>query len=160
MIVAISLGTIEGILQNKITIVIADDHAIVRQGIRSLLEQEPDFVIVGEAADGVQALDLIERVEPLVLVIDMSMPNLSGIELLRIIKERRFPVRPVVLSMHAEHQYLTGTLESGVYGYVLKEEGVEHLAKAIREAHAGRRYFSPQLLKNRSVVLPPINIHL
>ena len=131
--------------ENLTTIVIADDHAIVRQGIRSLLEHEPDFIVVGEAADGMEALDLIERVAPHILVIDMSMPNLSGIELLRIIKERGFPVRAVVLSMHGEHQYMTGTLEAGVYGYVLKEEGVDHLAKAIRAARSGRRYFSHSL---------------
>ena len=132
---------------NKTTIIIADDHTIVRQGIRSLLEQEPDFVVVGDAADGVQALELIEHVQPDILVIDMSMPNLSGIELLRIIKERKFPVRAVVLSMHGEPQYVSGTVEAGVYGYVLKEEGVEHLAKAIREARAGRHYFSRPLSK-------------
>jgi len=73
------------------------------------------------------------------------MPYLSGIELLRIIKERGFLTRGVVLSMHGEHRYISGTIEAGVYGYVLKEEGVEHLTEAIREAQLGRRYLSPIL---------------
>jgi len=139
-------------LERKITIVLADDHAVVRQGIRSLLEQEPDFIVAGEAADGVQALELIEHVQPDVLVIDMSMPNLGGIELLRIIKERGFPVRAVVFSMHGAQQYLSGALEAGVYGYVLKEDGVEHLARAIREAKLSHRYLSPKLSRHKPKV--------
>jgi DNA-binding NarL/FixJ family response regulator len=130
---------------DKTTIILVDDHAIVRRGIKALLEYEPDFYVVAEAADGAAALGLIESHNPHILVTDLCMPTMSGIELLRAIKEKNWPVRAVVLSMCGDAPYVTGALEAGAYGYVLKEAGVEHLVTAIREAQSGRRYLSPQL---------------
>jgi DNA-binding NarL/FixJ family response regulator len=131
--------------KNKTTILLADDHAIVRRGIKALLEYEPDFVVVAEAADGVQALEQVEITKPDVLVTDLCMPNMSGIELLKAIKAKNLPMRSVVLSMCGDAPYVTGALNAGAYGYVLKESGVEHLVIAIREAQEGRRYLSPPL---------------
>jgi DNA-binding NarL/FixJ family response regulator len=130
---------------NKTTILLADDHAIVRRGIKALLEYEPDFTVVAEAGDGASALEQIENHKPHVLVTDLCMPNMSGIELLKFIKEKKLPIRSVVLSMCGDIPYVTGALDAGAYGYVLKESGVEHLVTAIREAQQGRRYLSPPL---------------
>jgi DNA-binding NarL/FixJ family response regulator len=130
---------------DKTTILLADDHAIVRRGIKALLEYEPDFAVIAEAGDGLQALAQLEAHQPHVLVTDLCMPNMSGIELLKAIKEKNLPVRSVVLSMCSDSPYIAGALDAGAYGYVLKESGVEHLVTAIREAQAGRRYLSPPL---------------
>jgi DNA-binding NarL/FixJ family response regulator len=129
----------------KTTIILADDHAIVRRGVKALLEYEPDFHVIAEAADGVAALGLIESHKPHILVTDLCMPNLSGIALLKIIRDKKLPVRAVVLSMCGDAPYVTGALDAGAYGYVLKEAGIEHLVMAIREAQSGRRYLSPPL---------------
>jgi len=130
---------------SKTTILLADDHAIVRRGIKALLEYEPDFAVVAEAGDGVQALEQIISHRPHVLVTDLCMPNMSGIELLKAIKEKNLPIRSIVLSMCGDAPYITGAMDAGAYGYVLKESGVEHLVAAIREAQLGRRYLSPPL---------------
>ena len=131
--------------KGKTTILLADDHAIVRRGIKALLEYEPDFEVIEEAGDGVQALERLETVKPDILVTDLCMPNMSGIELIKAMKEKNLATRSVVLSMCGDAPYITGALGAGAYGYVLKESGVEHLVIAIREAQAGRRYLSPPL---------------
>ena len=123
----------------KTTILLADNHAIVRRGIKALLEYEPDFLVVAEASDGAAALGLIESHQPHILVTDLCMPNMSGIELLKIIKEKKLSIRSVVLSMCGDAPYVTGALDAGAYGFVLKEAGVEHLVTAIREAYAGQQ---------------------
>lgn len=132
------------------TIVLADDHKIVRQGVRALLEYEPDFNIVGEAGNGAEALALLERTRPDVLVTDLSMPVYTGIELAEEIRKRKWPTKVVILSMHGDELYVSRALACGVSGYVLKESGVEHTVNAIREALAGGRYVS------QSLVLPSI----
>lgn len=116
-----------------------------------MLEYEPDFHVVAEASDGAAALLLIENHRPHILVTDLSMPNLSGIQLLKIIKEKKLPVRSVVLSTYGEAPYVLDSIEAGAYGYVLKESGVEHLVTAIREAQSGRRYLSPPLSETITV---------
>ncbi|PPD57530.1 response regulator [Dehalogenimonas etheniformans] len=131
--------------KGKTTILLADDHAIVRRGIKALLEYEPDFAVVAEASDGLQALEQLESVKPHILVTDLCMPNMSGIELLKAMKEKNIPTRSVVLSMCGDAPYITGALDAGAFGYILKESGVEHLVTAIREAQLGRRYLSPPL---------------
>jgi DNA-binding NarL/FixJ family response regulator len=127
------------------TIILADDHKIVRQGVRTLLEYEPDFDIVGEANDGAEALSLLERTTPDVLVTDLSMPGLTGIELAEEIRRRKLPTKVIILSMHGDELYVMKALACGASGYVLKESGVEHTVSAIREALAGGRYVSPPL---------------
>ena len=133
------------------TILLADDHKIVRQGVRALLEYEPDFDIVGEACNGMEALSLLESTVPDVLVTDLSMPGLTGIELAVEIRKRKWPTKVIILSMHGDEPYIIRALACGVSGYVLKESGVEHTVNAIREALAGGRYLSPPL------VMPSIN---
>ncbi|PPD58488.1 response regulator [Dehalogenimonas etheniformans] len=133
------------------TIVLADDHKIVRQGVRALLEYEPDFDIVGEAGSGSEALSLLETTIPDVLVTDLSMPGLTGIELADEIRKRRWPTKVIILSMHGDEPYVARAMACGASGYILKESGVEHTVNAIREALAGGRYVSPPL------VMPSIN---
>ena len=128
------------------TIILADDHKIVRQGIRALLEYEPDFNIVGEASNGTEALSLLESKIPDVLVTDLSMPGLTGMELADEIRKRKLPTKVIILSMHGDEPYLARAIACGVSGYVLKESGVEHTVSAIREALAGGRYVSPPLI--------------
>jgi two-component system response regulator NreC len=127
------------------TIILADDHHVVRQGLCALLEAEPDFSVVGEAADGLQVLNLVERLQPDVLVLDLMMPGLNGLEVMREIARRSLRTRVVILSMHSNEAYVLQALRSGVAGYVLKESTASDLAQAVREAMAGRRYLSSPL---------------
>lgn len=128
-----------------IRIVLADDHHIVRQGLRALLELEPDFSIVGEAADGLEAIHQVERLKPDVLIIDLVMPGLNGLEVTRLISQRFPQTRVVILSMYTNESYVLEALRNGAFGYVPKcSEGI-HLVQAVREAAAGRRYLSPPL---------------
>ena len=128
-----------------IRIVLADDHDIVRKGIRILLEHEPDFLIVAEASDGVGAVKLVESLHPDVLVTDLKMADLNGIEVARLVKEHSPETRVVVLSMYGDNAYVEGALAAGANGYVLKESSVEDLVRAIRDAVSGGRYLSPSL---------------
>jgi DNA-binding NarL/FixJ family response regulator len=130
---------------SRTTIVLADDHQIVRQGLRALLEAEPDFSIVGEASDGLEAVRLVERFTPHVLVLDLMMPGLSGLEATRDVCQRLPKTRVVILSMHASEGHVLEALRNGATGYVLKNASATDLVQAVRTAAAGRRYFSPPL---------------
>ncbi len=126
----------------KIKIILADDHAVVRQGVRALLDQEKDMEVVGEAADGLHLLDLTEKLRPDVVVVDLKMPCLNGIEAAREIQKRFSNVHVVILTMHADRSYIDTALEAGVCGYVLKEEDIGEMYVAIRYAARGSRYLS------------------
>ncbi|HMQ52791.1 MAG TPA: response regulator transcription factor [Anaerolineae bacterium] len=127
------------------TIFLADDHHIVRQGLHALLAAEPDFRVVGEAADGREAVALIERLQPEVLVLDLMMPGLSGLEVTRQVRRRSPQTRIVILSMYANPGYVHETLKSGAAGYVLKKSTAGELVQAVRQILTGRRYLSPPL---------------
>jgi DNA-binding NarL/FixJ family response regulator len=127
------------------TIVLADDHHVVRQGLRALLEAEPDFQIVGEAADGREAAQLVKRLQPEVLVLDLMMPGLSGLEVTRQVRQRSPQTRVVILSMYADEAYVLEALRNGAAGYVLKKSTADELVRAVREVTTGRRYLSPPL---------------
>jgi DNA-binding NarL/FixJ family response regulator len=130
------------------TIVLADDHHVVRQGLRALLEAEPDFHLIGEAGDGLEAASLVERLQPDVLVLDLMMPGLSGLELTRQVRQRALRhTQVLILSMHADEAYVLEALKNGAAGYVLKNSSAADLVQAVREAAAGRRYLSPPLSK-------------
>ncbi len=128
-----------------ITIVLAEDHRIVRQGIRLLLTAEPDFRIVGETGDGLEAAQLIERLKPNVAVLDLMMPGLGGLEVAREAKVASPQTRIVVLSMYSNEAYVLEALRAGALAYVLKESSSDDLVYAIREVMAGRHYLSPPL---------------
>ena len=128
-----------------ISILLADDHHVVRQGLRALLEAETDFHVLGEASDGLEAVQQVERLQPDVLLVDVMMPGLSGLEAARQVRERFPKTQVVVLSMHSNEAYVLEALRNGAMGYVLKDSDAAELVNAVREAYAGRRYLSPPL---------------
>jgi DNA-binding NarL/FixJ family response regulator len=127
------------------TIMLADDHQVVRLGMRSLLEVEPDFVVVGEAADGVEADRMVERLKPDVLIVDLMMPGINGLEVTRHVSQRLPSTHIIILSMHANESYVLEALRNGASAYVLKESSANDIVHAVREVMAGRRYLSPPL---------------
>lgn len=129
----------------KTTIALADDHQIVRQGLRVLLEAEPDFSVVGEAGDGLAAILLVDSLRPNILLLDLMMPGLNGQEVIRTVRKRQPKTRIVVLSMHSSEPYVIEALKNGAAGYVLKDASSADLIRAVREVVAGRRYLSAPL---------------
>jgi two-component system, NarL family, response regulator NreC len=127
------------------TIVLADDHPIVRRGLRTLLETERGLQIVGEAGDGLEAVHLVESLQPDVLIVDVLMPGLSGLEVTRQVSQRTAKTRVIVLSMYANEAYVLEALRNGASGYVLKDSGITDLVQAVRDVVAGRRYLSAPL---------------
>jgi DNA-binding NarL/FixJ family response regulator len=127
------------------SIVLADDHPIVRQGLRALLGAEADFSIVGETGDGLEAVKLVERLAPDVLVLDLLMPGLSGLEVARQVSQLCPRTRVVVLSVCADEPYVLEALRHGAAAYVLKGSSSTDLLQAVRQAADGRTYLSPPL---------------
>lgn len=128
-----------------ITILLADDHRIVRDGLKLLLSAEPDFNVVGETGDGLEAARLAEQLEPNVVVTDLIMPSLRGLELVRLLKQRVPTSRVVILSMHSNEAFVIDALRNGAAAYVLKDASAAELVRAVREVMAGRRYLSAPL---------------
>lgn len=126
-------------------IILADDHHVVREGLRALLEAEPDLTVAGEAADGLTTVHLVERVKPDVLVVDVMMPALNGLEVTRQVVRRSPDTRVIVLSMYSDESYVMEALKNGAAGYVLKSSTRSDLVQAIREVMAGERYLSAPL---------------
>src|SRR3989442_2349974 len=133
----------------KITIALAEDRVLVREGVRALLEREPGFQIVGEAGDGLETLQLVNRLKPEVLVLDLILPRLNGLEVARRIRQEALPTRIVVLTQHAQEAFVIEAFRNGALGYVLKELPSDELVHAIREVRAGRRYLSSALAQIR-----------
>jgi two-component system, NarL family, response regulator NreC len=127
------------------TIVLADDHPLVRQGLRTLLQAEPEFRLIGEAGDGLEATRLVEDLKPNVLVLDLMMPGIKGLEVIRQVTKHSPQTRVVVLSMYANEAYVMEALRNGAAGYVLKESNLVELVEAVRAVARGRRYLSPPL---------------
>jgi DNA-binding NarL/FixJ family response regulator len=124
------------------TILLADDHPLVRAGIRRVLETEPELRIVGEASDGEKALALVEELDPEIVILDLAMPGLDGLELLRRTQARRPRTRVIVLTMHASPEYVLRAIRDGAHGYLLKESAAQDLLAAIRTVRAGGHYHS------------------
>ena len=129
----------------KITIVLADDHHIVRGGVSALLKAEPDMQVIGESGDGLETLRLVEELKPRVLITDIEIPGISGIEVTRRVTARFPETRVVVLSMYQNEAFVQSALKAGAMAYVLKDSGPEELKTAIRTAHNGGHYLSPSL---------------
>jgi DNA-binding NarL/FixJ family response regulator len=128
-----------------VTVLLADDHPIVRQGMRHLLQAESDLEVVGEATDGLETVQLVEKHRPNVLIVDMMMPGLNGLEVLRQVKKRSPATFSIVLSMQSADAYVVEALKSGASGYVLKDSGPSELVNAIRQVIQGERFLSPKL---------------
>lgn len=123
-------------------ILLADDHAIVRRGLRSLLESEPGLVVVGEAADGQEAVRLATELHPDLVVLDIAMPLLNGIDVAARLKQLERPPKVVILSMHTDESYILRALASGAQAYLLKDSTDEDLLPAVRTVASGKPYFS------------------
>jgi two-component system, NarL family, response regulator NreC len=128
-----------------VRILLADDHPVVRLGIRNLLEAEPGFEIAGEVADALQVIPQVEALQPDVLVLDLIMPGLNGLEITRRLTRSAPQTHIIVLSMHANEAYVIEALRNGASGYVLKGSDASELVHAIREVLDGKRYLSPPL---------------
>lgn len=127
------------------TIVVADDHPVFRLGLRAVLETEPDFVVMGETSDGLEALDLVARRKPDVLITDLRMPSLNGLEVTRLIKHRKLETRVIILSIYSDERSVRQALRNGVDGYILKDCEAAEIVEAVREVAGGRRYLCPRL---------------
>jgi len=132
----------------SISILLAEDHIIVRQGLRALLAAEPDFHIIGETGDGLEAVQMVERLKPDVIILDLEIPSLKGLEATRQIRLHYSRTQVVILSMHAKEAYVLEALQNGASGYVLKGSEAQELITAIRLATQGMRYLSPPLTEH------------
>lgn len=128
-----------------IRILIADDHQIVRQGLKSLIEREPDMEVVGEAEDGQEIVDLTKKLVPHVVLMDVKMPDLNGIEATRQIMSELPDVKIIALSMYPDQRFVINMLKSGARGYLLKDCAFEELAQAIRIVMANKTYLCPMV---------------
>ena len=136
-----------------IRVLVADDHTIVRTGIRHVLESEPGFIVVGEASTGTEALELAASLRPDVAVLDISMPGLSGLRVAAELRERAPETQVLVLSMHDNTEYVLESLRAGVHGYLLKDTAATELRGAIRAVRRGESFFSPPIAARLSAVV-------
>ena len=128
-------------------IVIADDHFLIREGLRSILEGEDNLQVVGEAKDGMELLFLLDQLHPDLVMLDISMPNLQGIETARLVKMRHPEMNILILTMHQEREYVVAAASAGVEGYLLKEDAQQELLLAIEKIRHGKGFLSPVLAK-------------
>lgn len=135
------------ILSARISVVIADDHPVFRNGLRDILEIDGRFELVAEAGDGVEALELIRRYRPAAAVLDIEMPGLSGIDVVRALNEENLPTAILILTMYQQEGVFNRAMELGVTGYVLKDSVAAEICEGIVAVTAGRYYVSPAMLK-------------
>ena len=129
-----------------VNILLADDHRMVREGIRCLLENVPEFNVVGEAADGYECISLVNKTKPNIVLLDIDMPDMNGIEALRVIKEQKMICKVIMLTRHNEIDYLMKALEIGCDGYILKESSFDTLKMAIFKVYSGDKYIEPNMM--------------
>jgi two-component system nitrate/nitrite response regulator NarL len=129
-------------MSNTIRVVLADDHVFVRDGIKSLLENEANITVVGEATDGTEALTIIDTLHPDLVILDIRMPNLTGIEVVEQLRSKNNLVKIVMLSMHESEEYVLKSIKAGADGYLLKGSSKEEFLKALHTVANGGKYFS------------------
>lgn len=129
-------------MEDKISIVLVDDHAIVRDGIKYLLEEEENLSIVGEGSNGLEAIKLVKEIEPDLLIIDVRMPEMNGIEAVKIINKTTTKTKSIILSMHDSEEYILESIDANAMGYLLKDSSKAEILKAIYTVNSGEKYFS------------------
>ncbi len=139
--------------QESLRIVIADDHSVVRQGIRGVLEEIDGLDVIGEVGDGVEALSMVTDLSPDVVVLDVNMPAMSGLEVTMALREAGSPVRVLILSMHDDPEYVLQAVRAGADGYVLKDVSPAELRDAVIAVHEGRDHFTARVTQQLSVGL-------
>jgi len=132
-------------MSSKYRIVIAEDHTILREGLRSLLSSHPEFEIVGEAEDGREAIQCVEKFKPDLILTDLSMPRMNGMEAIREIKRGSPDTKILVLTVHKTEEYILATLQAGANGYILKDSTHAELMLAIKHVLSGKHYISPEI---------------
>jgi DNA-binding NarL/FixJ family response regulator len=135
-------------MENKLKVLLVDDHALVRRGFRRMLEDEPTFEVVGEASDGLEAVEIAERLRPDVIVMDCALPQINGIEASRRILAKRPETAILMLSMHSEDTLVRQALDAGAHGYVLKNAMDLDLVSAIKKVAAGKTVLDPQISRS------------
>ncbi len=131
-----------------VSIVLAEDFPLLLRGLRSLLDSQPGFTVLGAATDGSTALQMVEQLKPKVLVLDLMLPGLGGLEVMRVLRDRAPRTRIVVLSMHNATPFIAQALQNGAIGYVLKGNPEDEIVRAVREAAVGRRFLSPPITED------------
>jgi two-component system response regulator DegU len=142
----------------KINIVLADDHILVRKGIKAMLESEDDLNVIGEAGSGTEALEVAKNLHPDILVLDIRMPEMTGLEAAAKLSEVSPTTKALILSMHDSEEYVLQSLDAGAYGYLLKDTDKTEFIKALKQIHAGNKYFSgavSNVLANRLLNTKP-----
>lgn len=147
----------------KINIVLADDHILVRKGIKAMLESEEDLNVIGEAGNGREALEVAKNLHPDILVLDIRMPEMTGIEAASRLSQFSPTTKALILSMHDSEEYVLQSLDAGAYGYLLKDTDKTEFVKALKQIHGGNKYFSGavsnvlanRLLNTKSLVKNP-----
>lgn len=129
-----------------VKVMIADDHSMIREGLKQLLELEGDFDVIAEACDGVECMDKLTTITPDILLLDINMPNMNGLEVLRKMKDKRMKVKVLLLTVHNEVEYLLKAVDIGVNGYLLKDSESAELKKAILSVVGGEDYIQPSLI--------------
>ncbi len=129
----------------RITVLLAEDHTIVREGFRAMLELEDDIEVVGEAQDGRQAVALVKKLRPAVILMDIAMPLLNGLEAARQVAKTFPETRVIMLSAHSDDAYVTNATEAGAVGFLLKQTSAHEVCRAIREVHQGKTFFTPSI---------------
>ncbi|EWH12947.1 LuxR family two component transcriptional regulator [Cellulophaga geojensis KL-A] len=129
-------------MSSTISIVLADDHSLVRDGIRSLLEEEKDLVVVAEVSNGKEAIDIVEEKKPDLLIIDIRMPVMNGIDAVEFLNKKGSTTKTIILSMHDSEEYILKSVDAGANGYLLKDTGKVEFIKAIHTVQQGGKYFS------------------
>lgn len=137
-----------------ITVLLAEDHLIVREGLRKLLDTEDDFKVVGEAVSGRQAVDMVRKLQPAVVVMDIAMPRLNGLEATRQILQAAPDTRILILSAHSDDAYVERAMTLGAAGYLIKQTSVHTLKEAIRAVHKGKTFFSPEVSRRINKLHP------
>lgn len=127
---------------DRINIVLADDHVLVRKGIKSMLESDTEIKVVGEAGNGKEALNVARELKPDILVLDIRMPEMTGLEAASLLNDYAPETRAVILSMHDSEEYVVQALQAGAYGYLLKDTDKEEFVKALKQVYGGNKYFS------------------
>lgn len=133
-------------MEEAIRVMIADDHSLIREGLRQLLEFDGSIKVVGEASNGVECLDNLEKYDPEVLLLDINMPEKNGIDVLMKMKEDKSPVKVLILTVHNELEYLVNAVDIGVEGYIMKDSDSSELKKAIRAVRDGENYIQSSLI--------------
>ena len=129
----------------SIRVVLVDDHALVRQGFRRILDDDPDLTVVGEASNGTDAIALVKKTDPDVVVMDMAMPEMSGLHATMEIIKQRPGTKVLILSMYSDEQYVRNALDAGAKGYILKSAIENDLTRAVKAVAAGEQYLAPEL---------------